>query len=211
MRRASASTGSKTHAPRTRSRPRSRRRRLRWRAPSALQPPSQHDLPSSPAARAGQARGHSAAPSRAITLLLSTRPCFPVARFLLALRQRSSLSSRPAATTLAGGEAAQPPGSLVATPVVSPRPRRLADVADSSRHPLSLGVEAVCTNPAARHARSVRRKPTALPAHARNDRWPSLRRATTSLVAHARRLQQIAFCHLAPLLLLCPGCLTFAH
>ena len=209
MRRASASTGRKTRAlGRHRDRDLHRRRTSRARSASALQPPSRHDPSSSHAAHSLQASDHQRGASERhhAAALAKTVPS------LRLLARRASAAARfPRwlnAMTPPGGEAAQPPGSQVDTPVVSRQPRSLAEVGHSLRHPFSLGFEAVCTNPAARHADRTHRRLTALPAPARNDRWPSLPDATTHLVAIARRLQQKAICHLAPLLCLCPGCLT---
>lgn len=136
------------------------------------------------AARALQAAATGAAPSRAITLQLSPdHP--PVARSQTAYARQTRFLLQQNTMAPPRGEAAQPPGSHVVTPVVSRRPRRLDDVGARSRHPFSLALEAVCFSPAGRHARSPRLRLTALPAHARNGRWPSLHVATNSLVARA--------------------------
>jgi len=208
MRRASASTGRKTCAPRTRSRPRSR--------PSTVAMVSAIWLPTSqPKRRIGLACGATspgarppARRPRGRSHCSSTRPWPQVARLQLARRlQPRSQTDRP----LRPSQAAKP---------LSRRPRRWSrpwsrDNFTASRtspaalrHLLSLGVEAVCTNPAGHDARSSPRKPTARPALERTHMWPSLPIATTSLVEHERRLQQKALCHLARCFCLCPGCLT---
>ena len=94
MRRASASTGRKTRAPRTRSRPRSRPSTVTWRAPSALQPPSRNDASDSRAARARQARGHPRGALARDHAHSSRRPWPQLARLQLAFRQ-TALASNP--------------------------------------------------------------------------------------------------------------------